>query len=534
MIHLVVITSLTLFYFFTSCFDSKRKVKKITIPSSLTPEEHKSNEGGKVKEYLDAQLKEELGFDIDREKAIAIARTDQNLLLRAGPGSGKTTTIAYKIFYLIKKENIKPEEIMALAFNREAAKKLRIKIRKDFGLKEFQNIKTFHSLAYQLVKPKNKILYGKEMLKVIEDIVKGVINEENDIIDFKITELFTQFIQRAKKSEMTPNDIQKEIKINYFGHSTGPFLSLANKTYQRYEGYLSMTNRRDFDDLLKQSIEVIDKTKGECTINIAKEKKIKTNDLKYIFIDEFQDFTHLFYNLIDVIKKYNKDLKLWCVGDSNQAINGWAGSHLKYFNNFSGYFDNAGVADLLTNYRSKKVIVEASNIFMAGGEEQHSCHASTNNNRGGEIIFKYARKDDNGSFLQGYLKLCLEIIVSNPNKSIAILHRKNEIEEISLSAFCGQLEELLGKDELKRIEISTIHQFKGRESDIIIVLQVCKKIFPLIHPYNVLFKVFGWSQDAILSEEKRIFFVGITRAREKLCLLTEIGNESMYIRMLTK
>jgi len=82
--------------------------------------------------------------------------------------------------------------------------------------------------------------------------------------------------------------------------------------------------------------------------------------------------------------------------------------------------------------------------------------------------------------------------------------------------------------------VSTIHKFKGREADIVIVLQVCRKIFPLSHPYNTLFRIFGWSQDAILSEEIRIFYVAITRAKEKIYLLTKAGNESMYIRMLMK
>ena len=533
--HLIIIISLTLFYFFVSCFDSKRKVKKIATPLSLTPEERNSDEAKRIKEYLDTQLKERLGFGIDKEKAIVIARTDQNLLLRAGPGSGKTTTIAYKVFYLMKKENIKPEQIMTLAFNRDAAKKLRFKIRKDFGLKEFQNTRTFHSLAYQIVKPKNKILYGKEMFGVIEGIIKGIVNDQNEIIDPKIIELFMQWIQRAKKSGMTFDDIQKEIEINYSGHSTEPFLSLANKTYQRYEDYLSTTNRKDFDDLLKQATKVVNKTKGKCTISIAKGKKIKINDLKYIFIDEFQDSTSLFYNLIYVVKKYNRNLKLWCVGDANQAINGFAGSDLKYFDNFSEYFNNTGLADLSINHRSKKVIVDASNKFMAGEEKQHSCHASPENNKGGEIIIEYARKDDNGSFLRGYLELCIEIIISNPNKSIAILHRKNEIEKMNLFAFHKQLEKKLGNKESKRIEVSTIHQFKGREKDVVIVLRVCKNIFPIpMHPYNVLFKVFGWSQDAILSEEKRIFYVGITRAKEKIYLLTEIENESRYIEALMK
>jgi len=535
MIHLIIITSLTLFYLFSCYFESKKREKKEIVIPSFTPEKDNTKEAENIKRYLDTQLKEKLGFEIDKEKAIAIAKIDKNLLLQSGAGSGKTTAIAYKIFYLIRKENINPKEIVVLAFNREAAKKLRIKTRKDFDLKEFQNSRTFHSLAYQIVKPKNKILFGSEMFKVIEKIIREEVVRKSNMTDSQITEiteLFIQFIQRAKKSEMTSNDIQEEIKINYSSNRIYSFLSFANEVYKQYEEYLVTTNRMDFDDLLNKATEMVYKSRGECAINITKDKRIKMNDLKYIFIDEFQDFSDLFYNLIYVIKKYNKNLKLWCVGDSNQAINGFAGSNLKYFNNFSKYFDNIGISNLSTNYRSKKVIVDASNRLMAGEEKQYFCHSSPENNKGGQIIIQYAQKDSNGSFLQGYLELCLELIINNPNKSIAILYRKNEIEGMNLSAFYKQLEGLLGKKESKRIEVSTIHKFKGREANIVIILQVCRKMFPLIHPHNVLFRIFGWSQDDILSEETRIFYVSITRAKEKIYLLTEAGNESKYIKFL--
>jgi len=534
MIHLIIITSLTLFYLFSCCLSSKKK--EIAIPS-FTLEGCDTKKAENIKEYLDTQLKDKLGFEIDIEKAMAIARIEKNLLLQAGPGSGKTTALIYKIFHLIKVENIDYEKIMILAFNREAVKKIRIKTRKDFGLKEFRNIRTFHSLAYQLVKPKNKILYGDEMFKVVERIVRGMMVGKSNIIDseiIKITEMFIQFIQRAKKSEMTSNDIKKEIKINYSDHRIESFLVLADKAYKKYEDYLITTNRKDFDDLLKEAIEVIERTRGECTINITQDKRIKMNELQFILIDEFQDFTNLFYHLIHVIKKYNKNLKLWCVGDANQSINGFAGSNLKYFNNFSEYFDDVGIAHLLTNYRSKKIIVDESNKLMVGEEREYCCHASPDNNEGGKIIVKYIQQDNNGSFLSGYLELCIEISASNPNKSIAILHRKNEIEKMNLSIFCRQLEKALSKEESKQIEISTIHKFKGKEADIVIVLQVCRRLFPLVHPYNALFEVFGQLFEDILSEEKRIFYVAITRAREKIYLLTEDGNESEYIKLLIK
>ena len=86
-----------------------------------------------------------------------------------------------------------------------------------------------------------------------------------------------------------------------------------------------------------------------------------------LLIDEFQDFSKLFYKLIISIKKYNPNLKLYCVGDDWQAINGFAGSDLKYFENFKNIFNNSETVEtsnLLYNYRSGKSIVGVGNRIM--------------------------------------------------------------------------------------------------------------------------------------------------------------------------
>lgn len=80
--------------------------------------------------------------------------------------------------------------------------------------------------------------------------------------------------------------------------------------------------------------------------------------------------------------------------------------------------------------------------------------------------------------------------------------------------------------------VGTIHSFQGLEADIVIILQACNGIFPLIHPDNHLFEIFGHKIKDAFDEERRLFYVALTRAKEKLYILTERDSESDFLDVL--
>lgn len=145
---------------------------------------------------------------LNDEQAETLIATEKNTLVTARAGSGKTRTIACRAIYAIEKENIKPEEILILAFNKDAAKEIRKRIREDFGcLKIYdKNIRTFHSLAYSLVLPAEAILLDNEETairsefeKFLETNVLPYLNE----VDFK--ELYKCFYGAEAASEISNN-----------------------------------------------------------------------------------------------------------------------------------------------------------------------------------------------------------------------------------------------------------------------------------------------------------------------------------------
>ncbi len=482
----------------------------------VSKKEYEKTKAIYVKTYLDGCLKKRFGHSIDKEKSLAVSKIAQNVLIKAGAGAGKTMTIAYKAYFLVKKENIKPEEIMVLAFNKNAANEIENKIKIKFNLIGIKNIRTFHSLAYQIAKPREKVLVNQD--SYIRVIAERVMNKK---ISPETVRLFVQFVQRAKKSLMGPEVIDGEIN----GYNSKDFLLLANRIYREYEKSLLRNNFIDYDDLITKATETINRTTGGCRIN-----DVAVNRLKYIMIDEFQDFSALFSSMLHAVKKHNPAVGLFCVGDENQAINGFAGSDLKYFRDFLKNDRDSDIGYLLTNYRSKKEIVDCGNRFISGNEVKSRYSAG---NEDGEIIVKYIEDANDGNCMEtGYLKACQDIIRNNPDKTIAVLHRKKDIGETSLPVFLKKLKRRNNFDD--RVTISTVHGYKGMESDIVIIMEVCRNIFPILHSHGDMFDIFGHDYNDILKEEIRLFYVAVTRAKEKLFILTEKGKESYFVSLLGK
>jgi DNA helicase IV len=353
----------------------------------------------------------------------------------------------------------------------------------------------------------------------------------------------------------------------------GIFLDLAIRVYMEYEQALSRQRKIDFDDLMMRAIDKVHESRGECTISLgsSKSRNIRMNDLRWILIDEYQDFSELFYRLILAIKQHNPQVQLFCVGDDWQAINGFAGSDLRFFHGFKDWLRDGQVAYLLTNFRSQAEIIRNGNALMQGLGKPGGYLPQ---NSGGEATIDYMdavwiemrnhdaatdQKTEDERFLitedgangkekkysrivaSKYLKKCYEII-TNPEsqgKSVAILSRTNWIDGVRLADFkkrliaCFSPADLVAFGDPKAtIDVQTAHKYKGLEADLVIILGACNGSFPLLHPDNALFEIFGKTLQDAFEEERRLFYVALTRAKSSLYILTEKGRESVFLKQL--
>lgn len=401
----------------------------------------------------------------------------------------------------------------------------------------------------------------------------------------RLFRLFVSFIQKCRRNGYSP----AQIKDKRDQYSTGnpkeeAFLKVAPEIYEKYEKSLNETGRLDFDRLIHLAVDKIRSTRGECCICDNKNNvNIKIKDIAYILIDEFQDFSKLFYDMISAIRDVNPTVKLFCVGDDWQAINGFAGSDLKYYHHFTEDYPDAAKRNVLTNYRSGGRVVEAGNRLMYGLGER-SISTDFNRNKGSVEIVEMSdyviegrdNQADTGDYQQDqrYMNVC-EIkmrnreglewkfkdfdtakyfkaihqilrehldILAQPNTNCLILTRTNrfgccgdsgQLKDKLCNVFSEDEKNIIGQDRLKdKIQVMTAHKSKGKEADIVFILKCNLRTFPMNHPDNRLFGIFGETEQKIFEEERRLFYVALTRAKKKVFLLTEKEKRSPFLRRL--
>ena len=241
---------------------------------------------------------------------------------------------------------------------------------------------------------------------------------------------------------------------------------------------------------------------------------------QYILVDEFQDVNNLQVELIKLLIKPNT--QLFCVGDDWQSIYGFRGSNVEYIINFEKYFSNAHVIKLNQNYRSEKNIVEASNEVIKNNKHKIDKDIAAVKDTQQKIIIQ------KGNNLEDNIRFCIEKVKElleegYAKDDILFLYRRNAMFSDYRSEFKEHKFFANGK---------TIHASKGLEAKVVFILGLTegKGGFPDVWLEDRLFQIIKTADyNLLLEEERRLFYVAITRAKEKLYLVTERGNESSFL-----
>lgn len=369
------------------------------------------------------------------------------------------------------------------------------------------------------------------------------------------TRLIRQFIDKFQQMYFDNEQAFLEQAKNVENDREKVFLRLGYMVYQRYiqvlsgdfENYPEFKHYRlDFNQSLYKATKKIES--GELDAMIKQ--------LKWILIDEYQDFSELFHKLIKAVLSRNPEIKLFCVGDDWQAINKFAGADLKFFLDFKNYFPNSDKCNIKTNYRSENHIVAYAGNFMerfaVSGQAQKGFLADTGRieenaiesfyfdsdiddynwivNKGGPWQ-EYERVGASGiKNIQAYIKTCARIINDNPGKKIMILNRKSTF----LGKDLDEIERILKHPRLCKVEepdilVKTVHRAKGEEADIVILTEVDENCFPIFHPDSNLFGIFGENENTIMDDETRLYYVALTRAKSSLYIFYSKDAPSMFI-----
>jgi len=241
---------------------------------------------------------------------------------------------------------------------------------------------------------------------------------------------------------------------------------------------------------------------------------------KYVLVDEFQDVNQIQIEFIKVMM--NPAAQLFCVGDDWQSIYGFRGSDIKYIVEFKRFFKDGKVFALSTNYRSNDQIVGASNQVISNNiyQSKKKIKAFSKSNRKIQV---YAGTDlqDTVFYMIQEIKALLEKGLLGDD--ILILYRRSKMFAPYKTA--------LSKENIK-VNARTIHASKGLESKVVFIIGLTEGYggFPDIWMGDRIYQVVRpVKYDILMEEERRLFYVALTRAKEHLYLITELGVESSFI-----
>ncbi len=507
--------------------------KNITIP--------KFNLTYKETEITDNERKLFKTFDFllnkyNDEQKKSIISPEKNILCIAGAGSGKTTVLTKRIEFLIKFKSVPHKKILGITFSRKAKEEMEHRLKNL----EVANviIETFNSFCERTLKKYgNKIYKGEVKVAQYRDkisIISSALKKTGTSFDTFYEDYFNRRQLREKSKDdlffIFVNDIftiidyyknlEKNIEKFYERENNTTKKRIANIIYNiavETQKILKERNLRDFSDQITD------------TLKLFRENKNLIPNFEHILVDEFQDINLIQFELLKLLNSQN----LFAVGDPRQAIYGWRGAEIKFILNFPKHFENTQIIQLKNNYRSQKQILEFANESIKSLGLINLSYTKENENKNCVFLF-----EQNSELLEK--RFVLEAIKNSQSKrnEIFVLARTNRILKGYADFFSqnGVKYSIKSEEEYKNAEpkenevvLATVHSIKGMEANEVYLVSCNSISFPNKVADNFVFQLMK-SQDYYNknSEELRLFYVAITRAKEKL-IITYSGNYSKFI-----
>ena len=317
---------------------------------------------------------------LNKEQREAAMYTEGPLLILAGAGSGKTSTMTHRIAYMIEEKNISPYNILAVTFTNKAAKEMRDRVEALAGAGLNMWIMTFHSACLRILRSNAEILGYSRDFAVYDPtdqktLVRNISKELS--IDSKKYKpaFFLGEISRAKEKEISPESYPAV-------YGDGMKERMVYQVYREYSRLLKKNNAMDFDDLLLNTVRLFEKDESVLLRY--------QNRFRYIMVDEYQDTNQIQYKFIKLLAQAHDNICV--VGDDDQCIYQWRGADIRNILEFERDFPGAKVVKLEQNYRSKGNILEAAHSVIANNRGRKPKKLWTDQEDGDKIV--YYRADD--------------------------------------------------------------------------------------------------------------------------------------------
>ena len=464
-----------------------------------------------------------LGYELDKEQTKAALKSNCNTIIIAGAGAGKSTTMVGKIKYLVFYKHIPLENILCITFTNNAAQSLEEKIKKE--IKQYIKVYTFHKLSLEILKEQhiNYSIASDDLLEyTIEEILVSISPTYFRKIFLDQNYMDNEEFKHYKKV------IARFIRLfiaNYYDYAY--FLDILNKAKKKdqaflriiikiYEMYLvekQASGLIDFDDMIYLATKIV------------KEKGINKK-YQYIIVDEYQDTSLVRENLVQAIRLQTKAY-VTVVGDDFPSIYRFSGCDLNNFLDFQKHFKPAKKLYLTNTYRNSKELIHVAGSFIMKNPRQVKKKLKSNKNIPKPIIICYYKNKK-----EDFYRLLNRINSDN----LMILGRNNaDIYQVLSKHLQFNNHQIIYHN--ANIYYKTIHKAKGLEEDNVLMINLTNDIYSLptkIKEDHILKYVIKHYDIYPFEEERRLFYVGLTRTKNYCYLFVPKDNPSIFIQELIK
>jgi DNA helicase-2/ATP-dependent DNA helicase PcrA len=457
--------------------------------------------------------------ELNTAQLAAVEHEGSPLVIVAGPGTGKTKTIVHRIARLVRRRGVSPRAITAITFTKKAAGELHERLCALLGPDgERVQAMTFHALGQKLLTAFGADIDLPPSFGVADEeaslaLVRRVLERTSSDLTAKKAR---ERISWAKAHLVEPADADPEIA----------------PLHSAYEAALREAAMVDFDDLVRLSVRLLESSPAARAF--AEERA------RHLFVDEYQDVQLGQYRLVRLLAPPGRAEGLCVVGDPDQAIYGFRGSDPAYFARFGEDYPNATTVVLSDNYRCPSPVVRAATLVIerspgrprrplaarAHGDTQVAFHlAATCSDEADRVAQEIERALGGTSLLTssgdapGFALEDIAVLFRTSAQAQAI---GRSLERAGIPYFVRGEESMETRFEPEKVALLTLHASKGLEFPLVIVTGCEDGLLPLRLP---------GLECSDIEEERRLLYVGMTRAKHTL-LLTAARRRTLFGRTM--
>ena len=357
-----------------------------------------------------------------------------------------------------------------------------------------------------------------------EELWENISSNDNSLFD-GIIELFQTVINLIKSNGYKIDDVRK-INSGYYAQSNEAILTLIEPIYNSYYQYLNEHGEIDFNDMINSATALVRSGKY-------------VNPYKIVIVDEYQDISKSRFLLLKSLRE-SSDYDLFCVGDDWQSIYRFAGSDIGYIVNFEKYWGSTEISRIETTYRFPRQLIEISSRFVMQNPSQIRKNMLGNRETKGFALGE----------ISGYTeKYAIEFTVQKleelpANSTVYFIGRytfdvKLLEENCSLECQYNNVSKVIDVKYEKRPDLKmsfvTAHGSKGFQADYVFIINNMdsRMGFPSrIQDAPILNLLLENCDQYPYAEERRLFYVALTRAKKKAAIVTVKGHESKFAKEL--